>query len=117
MSEIRTIYKYQIHGTGAYFEMPLGARILCVQLQNDVPTMWALVDPNAELVRRYFYLMVTGGTFDAEGLAYVGTYQLAGSSAMCSKRWRDADAERTTERERVSGPKVREANTATCREG
>jgi len=75
MSEIRTVYKYPIYGAGADIQMPRGARVLCVQIQDDVPTIWALVDPNAELEGRHFRLMVTGGAFDADGLTYVGTYQ------------------------------------------
>jgi hypothetical protein len=75
MSEIRTVYKYPLPGD-MDIGMPKGARVLCVQLQNGAPMLWALVDPNAEFVTRRFRLMVTGGTFDADGLSYVGTYQI-----------------------------------------
>jgi hypothetical protein len=75
MSEFRTIYKYPVPGD-MDIEMPEGARVLCVQVQNGIPMLWALVDPNAEFVTRRFRLMVTGATFSDKGLSYIGTYQI-----------------------------------------
>lgn len=75
MSEIRTVYKYRLPGD-MDISMPKNARVLCVQVQDGIPTLWALVDPNAEPVVRRFRVAVTGGLLEPEGMLYVGTYQI-----------------------------------------
>lgn len=55
--------------------MPVGARILHVQMQMGVPVLWALVDPRAPREIRRFINEGTGQTFDGSGLDYVGTWQ------------------------------------------
>jgi hypothetical protein len=57
--------------------MPAGARLLSVQVQNDVACVWALVDPDARKTTRRLALRGTG--HDADGLTFapfVGTFQL-----------------------------------------
>ena len=41
---MRTIWKYRARARCCEIEMPLNAEILCVQLQNNIPTLWALVE-------------------------------------------------------------------------
>lgn len=42
---MRTIWKYPITDSPYQkIEMPLNAEILCVQLQDNIPTLWALVE-------------------------------------------------------------------------
>lgn len=71
------IYKYQL-GTIVIIEeeikvdMPVGARVLHVQSQKDIPYVWALVDPSAELKEHYFYIAFTGEDVPNEG-EYLGT--------------------------------------------
>ena len=57
--------------------MPLNAEILCVQLQDNIPTLWALVE--TEEPKRIFDILTyyTGDLIDKKG-QYIGTYQLAG---------------------------------------
>lgn len=76
------IWKYQVReGVSrrdqvAYtFDIPSGAQILCVQMQDDMPTIWAMVNPADRKVRRRFVLVDTGDEFDANGLVYIGTVQ------------------------------------------
>ena len=61
--------------------MPCGARLLCVQVQNEQPCLWALVDPGSQREFREIYTVGTGCSMPA-GLVppYVGTYQLRGGS-------------------------------------
>ena len=41
---MRTIWTYRARARCCEIEMPLNAEILCVQLQNNIPTLWALVE-------------------------------------------------------------------------
>ena len=76
---MRTIWKYPIDTTSCReIEMPLNAQILCVQLQNNIPTLWALVE--TEEPKRIFYILTyyTGSYWIDKKGQYIGTYQLAG---------------------------------------
>lgn len=56
------IFKYPLPGLSVAMEisMPDGARILCVQTQNGVPCIWALVDPSNPMIRRGLSVVGTG---------------------------------------------------------
>ena len=58
--------------------MPVGAKILAVQLQASSPMMWAMVNPDAPRETRTFVAEPTGGYFDPEGMEYIGTFQTEG---------------------------------------
>ena len=75
------IWKYQIpiREQFVYVEMPEGSIILpsTLQLQEGVPTFWALVDPKKPKVQRTFFIMGTGREFPEGGtFDYVGTIQM-----------------------------------------
>jgi hypothetical protein len=60
--------------------MPKGAEILTVQIdqKNKHPTIWAMVNPEAEPEERWFELFGTGHTIHEDmGIErkYIGTYQ------------------------------------------
>lgn len=71
-----TIYKYPLtlDGFSEEIEMPLGARILTLQTQGDIPTLWAIVDPRELMETRLFGAIGTGHPVPANG-SYVGTWQ------------------------------------------
>ena len=76
---MRTIWKYSITDRPYQkIEMPLNAEILCVQLQDNIPTLWALVE--TENPKKPFNILTyyTGSYFIEKKAKYVGTYQLAG---------------------------------------
>lgn len=56
-------------------DMPAGARWLTVQMQSDVPCIWALVDPTEANTPRVVRIVGTGFGFNGRG-AYLGTFQL-----------------------------------------
>jgi len=60
-------------------EMPTGARPLCVQLQRDVPCIWAQVSPErTDITGRWVYILPTGFEFNCEITGdYLGTFQMA----------------------------------------
>ncbi len=74
------IWKYEIKVEPFVVEMPEGARILSVQSQYDRPQFWALVNPDAPKVKRYFAIVGTGQEFDATHGVYCGTFQTHGGS-------------------------------------
>lgn len=55
-------------------KMPEGADLLHFGLQNDEPTLWALVDPASPLQERYFRFAGTGHLIaNRPDITYVGT--------------------------------------------
>ena len=89
---MKKIYKYKLETTLTQeVEMPRGAQVLCIQTQDEIPCIWALVDPTENTTSRTFEIFGTGwdvptnSLFDHDGLGpesiedrrrYVGTYQL-----------------------------------------
>lgn len=73
------IYEYQLEPRMvAAITVPKHARVLTVQMRRDVPCMWVLADPNAELIQRQFLIAGTG--FDLppsmwRQWTYHGTFQ------------------------------------------
>jgi len=79
----KRIYKYQVQVKDNFsIDMPRNAHILCVQLQLEVPYIWAMVDTDAETVTRDFMVIGTGNPIPelTKGYAHIGTFQLHGGS-------------------------------------
>ena len=74
---MKTIYKYALNKTDTQVvQLPLGARIICTQIQFDTPFIWVLIDKNyidTESVQ--ITIAGTGHDLDDPG-EYVGTVQL-----------------------------------------
>jgi hypothetical protein len=52
--ELKTIHKYPLHiADRQTVAMPRGARILTVQMQHEVPCLWAQFDADLKACRRY----------------------------------------------------------------
>lgn len=77
---MKTVYKYNFEiADEVCIEMPLGADILCVQVQNDTPCIWALVDTEQPVQKRWFSVYGTGHPAPNAYLReYVGTIQMMG---------------------------------------
>lgn len=58
--------------------MPVGAKILTVTMQNDMPVLYALVDESYPPCPRIIRTVTTGDEFDPTMSEYIGTIQ-AGS--------------------------------------
>lgn len=55
------IFKYPIEITGTQeILLPDGAQILTIQIQNDIPCIWALVNPNLVNTSRIIHIFGTG---------------------------------------------------------
>jgi hypothetical protein len=60
-------------------EMPAGAEVIRFGFQMGVPSVWAIVDPGADLVLRRFVLVESGEQLP-QGAAYIGTVAAAGDA-------------------------------------
>lgn len=64
-----TVWKYPI-GVAPMIEiaMPQGAQVLSVQVQDNIPTVWALIDLNAKdnTTMRRFVMVPTGKPLELE---------------------------------------------------
>lgn len=54
-------------------QMPVGAQVVRFGLQGSVPTLWALVDTQAQLAARRFAIIGTGHDFPDDAV-YVGSF-------------------------------------------
>jgi len=74
------ICKYEIEIKGeTSLNLPVGAKILTVQIQHNIPVLWAIVDlDEVKKETRVFVLFGTGYEInhDIDLLNYIGTYQL-----------------------------------------
>jgi hypothetical protein len=73
-----TIYKYQFEIENFVFiEMHKNAKILSVQMQNDIPTIWAIVQTDNVKEKRRFFIIGTGQPFNQNVWisGFIGTIQ------------------------------------------
>ena len=72
-----TIWKYTIGTSGEFrVEMPVGAIVLSVQLQDGRLCMWAQVEEGRSLETRYFRACETGDPIpEGEPLRFIDTVQ------------------------------------------
>lgn len=77
----KKIFKYELDmqsGTNCLIMMPKGAQVLTVQMQNDKPYVWALVDPEVREISMLLEIFGTGQNIffdDDETRDYIGTFQ------------------------------------------
>ncbi len=72
------IYKYEILIAGFQIMLPSDAKVLKIDLQNNDPYMWILLDTNKSTLPKTFRVYGTGQTINAEGLRYIDTFQQDG---------------------------------------
>lgn len=74
---MKAVYKYPLEITDEQVvNMPLNAKILCVQIQRSVPCLWVEVNTEeTEFEERKIYIHGTGHEYEEEG-SYIGTIQL-----------------------------------------
>ena len=71
-----SVWKYPLEVTYEQtITVPEGAQFLTVQIQNEVPCLWALVNPNTPTKPCNLLIIGTGHNVEAVGL-YLGTFQL-----------------------------------------
>ena len=75
---MRTIYKYPV--CTKPIDLPSGAKILTVQLQEGIPHMWVEQETSNPMFRRHLYVVGTGRQIPTNDVDYVGTYQEQGGA-------------------------------------
>lgn len=71
------IWKFKLDITDEQtVEMPAGARILSVQMQQGDCCLWALCNENAAYERRHIAIYGTGNPMPDDPGAYLATFQL-----------------------------------------
>ena len=71
---MKTIYKYPLTSRDCTLTLPAGAEILTVKLQNDIPTLWAIVDTDEDLnFSRHICIVGTGWGL-GDNMEYITTY-------------------------------------------
>lgn len=78
-----TIWKYELSPNNPInqIDMPMGAKVLCVQEQYNIPVIWVVIDPRVINEKRTFYIQMTGEPFYYDDKKkYIGTVQLQGGS-------------------------------------
>ena len=76
---MRRIYKYKLEtADDQTVMMPINAKILCVQVQNEIPCLWAIVHDDTQEEARHFSIYGTGHQIspDCNVENYIGTYQI-----------------------------------------
>lgn len=78
----KAVWKYEIEARDRQsIHMPVNAEILCVQMQNGNPCIWALGDPEDARQEREFLMLGTGHNAAPESIGrYIGTFQMSGGS-------------------------------------
>lgn len=76
------IYKYPVQIDDEFaLELPDGAQVLTVAMQNGEPWLWAMVKTGSPAKTRWFRIIGTGNPIDdAAQLAFVGTFQMRGGT-------------------------------------
>lgn len=79
---MKQIWKFPLAVTDRQIiEMPMGADILCVQMQRDSVCLWALVNPERDKAERIIDIYGTGHNMDDDYHGYhIGTFQLNGGA-------------------------------------
>jgi hypothetical protein len=87
MGDRRDIWKFALAPGPNEVKMPSGAKVLTAQTQetSNSVSLWAIVDPDAELEARRFVLLPTGLEWQDDGtieMRYYGTVQFGGSTVV-----------------------------------
>ncbi|MDO8573013.1 MAG: hypothetical protein Q7S11_04630 [bacterium] len=77
---MKSIWKFPLEVTdNQTVELPVGAKALSVQVQNEKPCLWAMVDTKTKIESRVIQIFGTGHPVLNEG-DYIGTFQMLGGS-------------------------------------
>ena len=69
-----SIWKFPIVRTDEQkIEMPVGAKVLSVQMQNGIPCIWAIIDTDARIESRSIAVVGTGNPCWCFTWAFIGT--------------------------------------------
>lgn len=73
------VWKYELkHSVLQKLELPVGYKLLDVQVQRGIPCLWVLVDPKADKTPIFIRILGTGEETEHPLKEYAGTFQTNG---------------------------------------
>lgn len=73
---MKTIWKFKLNVVDKEsVVIPQGAQFLDAQMQGGVLTLWAVVDPHANIAKKTVYVRGTGHDMPEEDVEHIGTVQ------------------------------------------
>lgn len=76
---MKTIWKFQLKTEDIQtIIIPRNSKFLSVQMQNKIPCLWALVNPDEETIKRKIEIFGTGIPMDENPRTFIDTFQLYG---------------------------------------
>lgn len=78
----KVIWKFPISIHTTSIRIPIGSDILSIQVQGNIPCIWALVDPEMEKETTFIDVIGTGQEFRTLSInrKFIGTIQLGGGA-------------------------------------
>jgi hypothetical protein len=74
---MKSIYKYPLEiNDNIALDLPKGAKVLSIGNQNNIPCLWALVDPAKPKEKRRFRVLQTGQSVKGDIGTFIGTVLL-----------------------------------------
>lgn len=74
---VEVIHKFKVPITDTFdLDLPDGAEVLCVQVQNGEPYFWVKLNPERQTKVRRFAVHGTGHQVYADVTSYIGTFQV-----------------------------------------
>lgn len=78
---MQTIWKFPLKVADyQQIEMPEGAEVLAVQVQHNIPCLWARVTSTNPLVEKGIFIVGTGNRVNEDCGRHLGTFQIANGS-------------------------------------
>lgn len=77
---MKTIWKYELEedSNPIVIRTPRNSIPLCIQMQDNKPHIWFLVNTNEAGENLKFYVYETGENIEEDNIKYVGTFQTIG---------------------------------------
>ena len=80
---MKQIWKFTIDEPLSKIEMPVGGKVLCVQVQHSTPCLWVEIEVGASKETRFFVVYGTGHEMSgATNEQYIGTFQMDGGASV-----------------------------------
>jgi hypothetical protein len=80
---MKVVWKKQLNSDKGIIDIPENSQILCMKLQNGIPTIWFLADRGAKICSLTYKIFGTGHPFEDEeikGMNYIDTFLTLGDS-------------------------------------
>lgn len=75
---VQTIHKFNVEIKDTFtLDLPVAHKILSLQVQNDVPVMWVLLDSEAPTCPVVFEVYGTGHEISSDATEYIGSVQVS----------------------------------------